>query len=322
MDALRYHRGVREHPIFDGPSRSSPPPNAALGPPPVAVPRRGRSGAPAFHVALFLLTGITLAGCWALLFAGSAPWRLDVGAPYAVAVLAILGAHEMGHWVACRIHGIRATLPYFIPGFPLGTFGAVIRIRAPIPDRRALFDVAAAGPIAGFAVALPILIHGIVTAVPQTPLPPGADEAVGMWHFGHSLLSRGLIQIVHGQPGDVLVGPSYVAAWFGLLVTSMNLFPVGQLDGGHVAFSISRRLHRTLSWATVLGLATWVASYSIVQLEMSGYLLWTVVLLFLRDRHPPVLDRGPSIGPIRAAVAVGLAMLFVVTFMPVPIGFE
>ena len=283
---------------------------------------RGRLGSPAFHALLLVLTGMTLSACWALLFAGSAYWRLDIGAPYALSVLAILGAHEMGHWAACRFHRIRATLPYFIPGFPLGTFGAVIRIRAPIPDRRALFDVAAAGPIAGFVVALPILFHGILTAVPHAPLPPGVDPPVGTWHFGHSLLSRGLIQLVHGQPGDILVGPSYVAAWFGLLVTSMNLFPVGQLDGGHVAFSLSRRLHRTLSWATVLALATWVASYSILHLELSGYLLWTVVLLFLRDRHPPVLDPRRSIGRARTIVAVGLAVLFLVTFMPVPIGFR
>ena len=274
-----------------------------------------------YHSALLVTTAVTLAACWALLFAGMAPWRLDIGAPYAVAVLAILGAHEMGHWFACRAHGIRATLPYFIPGFPLGTFGAVIRIREPISHRRALFDVAAAGPIAGFAVALPILVHGVVTGVPLPAVAPGAEAPPGMWHFGHSLLSRALVHIVHGEPGDVLVGPSYVAAWFGLLVTSMNLFPVGQLDGGHVAFSISPRLHRGLSWATILGLATWVTTYSIIHLELSGYLLWTGVLLFMRARHPPVLDSRSPIGATRTALAVGLGILFLVTFMPIPIGF-
>ena len=231
---LRYHPDVHENPRFEMPQRSeSPAHERGAVTKDAGLSRRPRRwlGSKAFHAALFLMTGLTLAGCWAVLFAGTAPWRLDVGAPYAVAVLAVLGAHEMGHWAACRVHGIRATLPYFIPGFPLGTFGAVIRIREPIPDRKALFDIAAAGPIAGFMVALPILIHGVVTAVPMVPLVPGAEAPVGVWHFGHSLLSRALIEVVHGQPGDVLVGPTYVAAWFGLLVTSMNLFPVGQLDG-------------------------------------------------------------------------------------------
>lgn len=236
--------------------------------------------------------------------------------PYTFSVLAILGSHEMGHYLACRYYGIPATPPYFIPGFvPFGTFGAVIRIRGVIPHRKALFDIAAAGPLAGLVVAVPILAVGILNAVPAGP----HRETSGDLGFGDSLLSNGMWRALHGAEGDhVVVGAVYIAAWFGLLVTSMNLFPVGQLDGGHLFYAVSRRLHRVVSWATLFVLSSFVLVSTIVRREPSVYTVWCIVLLVLRDRHPRLRDEHTPLGTARKILFVVLVIVFVVTFIPIP----
>lgn len=238
--------------------------------------------------------------------------------PYTAALLGILGAHEMGHYLACRYYRIPATLPFFIPGVLFGTFGAVIRIRGIIPNRRALFDIAAAGPIAGFLVALPILVYGVMTATPTDPNIPLPEETM---LFGESILTMGLFQLLHGAPGGFMVSSLYLAAWFGLLVTSMNLFPVGQLDGGHAVYAVSPRLHRWSSRLTLVGLITWVFVYSFSYMTLSVYTLWCLILLWMRDRHPRVAFERVPLGRGRTLVAVVLLLLFVLTFMPVPILF-
>ena len=150
---------------------------------------------------------------------------LILGLPYAVLTLMILGAHEMGHYLACRYHGIPATLPFFIPGIPpFGTFGAVIRIRGRIPDRRALFDIAVAGPIAGFALALPALLVGLATAEPVE----ASEPIPGAWYLGQPMIVSLLRPIFLGGAEHFLVNSIFVAGWVGVLVTSLNLFPVGQ----------------------------------------------------------------------------------------------
>jgi membrane-associated protease RseP (regulator of RpoE activity) len=243
------------------------------------------------------------------------PTGLLAALPYTLSLLGILGAHEMGHYLACRYYGIPATLPFFIPGIGFGTFGAVIRIRGIIPHRRALFDIAAAGPLAGFALALPVLILGILDlrSVPETAAP--AEQGI---FFGDSILTYGLVRLLRG-PGAYESGSLFLASWFGLLVTSMNLFPVGQLDGGHIAYSISRRLHRVLSWTVVVVLTSWVVVYSVANGMLSVYTLWCVVLLWMRDRHPRVRIEGVPLGRGRVIVAVVLLVVFVLTFMPVPL---
>ncbi|MCI0458224.1 MAG: site-2 protease family protein, partial [Gemmataceae bacterium] len=177
------------------------------------------------------------------------PADLLAGWPYALTVLAILGAHEMGHYLACRAYGVRATWPHFIPlpmlGF--GTLGAFIRIRSPIPSRRALFDIAVAGPLAGFALTVPALAYGIWSASPAPP--PVQAEA---FELGDSLLVQGLSWCRWGSGGqgdNLWVGRVFLAGWLGQLATCLNLFPVGQLDGGHLLYSLSARLHRRLSRA-------------------------------------------------------------------------
>jgi membrane-associated protease RseP (regulator of RpoE activity) len=274
---------------------------------------------------LFAMTAFTtlLAGSWFWEENGERrdPFSLDQlrpdvlvdGLVYAISLLAILGAHEMGHYLACRRYGIPATLPLFVPGFPpVGTFGAVIRIRGPIPNRRALFDVAAAGPLAGFAVALPVMCAGLASATPTL-----AEPMSGALILGPPILSVLLGSVFHAS-ASLDVGSLYGAGWVGMLVTSMNLFPVGQLDGGHVVYALSRRLHKIVAWATIAALAVFVAAQAVLLGGVPAYALWFVVTLFLRDRHPRLVDEAAPLGSGRALLAVLLAVLFVISFIPVP----
>lgn len=242
------------------------------------------------------------------------PWVLLSGWPYSFWLLLILGSHEMGHYVACRYYGVPATLPFFIPGLPPpGTFGAVIRIRGIIPNRKALFDVAVAGPLAGFAVALPVLVVGLSQATELTgPSPEGGI------YLGSPLLSRIFEHWLHGD-ADLRVGPLYGAGWVGLLVTSMNLFPVGQLDGGHAAYALSRRLHRSLARLTIIGMLGLILHQVIRYSWIPAYALWFVVLLIMRDRHPRLADESVPLGMGRRLVALLLLLVFLATFIPVPL---
>jgi membrane-associated protease RseP (regulator of RpoE activity) len=239
---------------------------------------------------------------------------LGAGLPYAFWVLAILGAHEMGHFVACRRYGIPVTLPFFLPGPPpLGTFGAVLRIRGLIPDRRALFDVAAAGPLAGLAVALPVLVVGLVTATPQTAPPEGPGLVLG------SPLAWGVLAKLGPQGASPAPNALILAGWVGALFTSLNLFPVGQLDGGHVAFAISRRLHRWLAFGTLAGLVALVLYQALVEHEVPAYGVWILILAWMRDRHPPVVDPFVPLGLGRTLLALLLFVLWLACFIPLPL---
>ncbi len=272
-------------------------------------------------VATFLTT--TMAGTWFWegRFDIGAPWgalvdvgRLSHGVTYASLLLSILAAHEMGHYIACRHHGVSATLPFFIPGLPMliGTLGALIRIRGPIPSRRALFDIAAAGPIAGFLVALPLLIRGVASATELT-----STQDLHGAGLGAPLISRAFEQLFHGDT-PLQVGSVYGAAWVGMLVTSMNLFPVGQLDGGHAVFAISPGMHRAVSWTTIGALGVLVVAQSVTFRTPSAYTLWLVVLLALRGRHPRLSEQSESLGAGRLAVAVLLAVIFAASLILSP----
>ena len=298
---------------------------AEFAAPDFSPPARHKSH-PWVHVVLLVATFATAAaaGSWFWEDTGGEGWRqllapsrLAQGVPYAVILLVILGAHEMGHYLACRYYRVPATLPFFIPGLPMliGTFGAVIRIRGPIPSRRALFDIAAAGPIAGFVVALPVLILGIARAS-ETPFDPNAHGVM----LGDPLVSVIFQRLFHG---NAMFTPDsiYGAAWVAMLVTSMNLFPVGQLDGGHAVFAFSPRAHFIVSWATIAGLAVWVIGHSVWSGMPSSYSLWLVILLILRGRHPRLLDEGEPLGWGRRLVGVVLGVIFLLTFIGTPIAF-
>ncbi len=254
------------------------------------------------HVLLFLLTAASV--------------YLMGGPLLVVGLLSILLAHEMGHYVACRIYGVEATLPYFLPAPILsfvGTLGAFIRIRSPIPHRKALFDIGVAGPLAGFLVCLPVLVLGTLHA--QVIPDPGPDAA-GFIYFGDPLLVQWAYAWLREDPGPgktFVMGPLAEAAWFGLFVTALNLMPVGQLDGGHVSHALLGRR------AIVVSRGALVGCLFLLYLRPT-WLLWCLLLVMLGRRpHPPTLDEGAPVGRARIAIGLFALLVFVISFTPSPI---
>jgi membrane-associated protease RseP (regulator of RpoE activity) len=228
--------------------------------------------------------------------------------------MSILLAHEMGHYLACRYYRVDATLPFFIPAPLIGpayTLGAFIRIRGPIPHRKALFDIGIAGPIAGFLVALPVLWLGVHEAiVGPTPAGPLSEPP-----FGEPLLFQWATRLVVGSIPDgstLFIGPYGLAAWFGLFVTALNMMPVGQLDGGHVTHALIR------GRAVVVSRLGIFACLALLYFRPS-WLLWTVLLVLLARRpHPPTLDDEAPLGRTRIVVGIFGFLMFAVCFTPSP----
>ncbi len=239
------------------------------------------------------------------------PGLLLVGIPFSFTLLMILGAHELGHYFACRYYGIRASFPYFIPAPTIiGTMGAFIRIRSPIVNRRALFDVGLAGPAVGFLFALPAL----AIAIMFSKVVPAA-ELQSPLVFGEPLLSRILIAVLRPgvSPADLMLHPVGRAAWVGLFATALNLLPAGQLDGGHIVYALSSQNHRRISLGVALAL-----------LPMSfffwpGWGLWGVLLLVFGFRHPLLLDRWERIDNRRRIWAAVALLIFLLCFTPIPL---
>lgn len=283
------------------------------------------------HIVLFLLTLFTTSYTpvwyllWGLASQGMNPlpaltlftWPVFVsGLWYAVPVLLILSAHEFGHYFACRYHNVDATLPYFIPApVPLtGTFGAVIRIRELFPSKRALFDIGVAGPIGGFLVLVPVLWIGLH----YSSLATVADLSGGM-RFGEPLLFKAMAYLRFGPiPAgqEVALHSIGFAAWFGMLATALNLMPFGQLDGGHIMYSVLGRR------AAFVSLATLAAALVLLTISLSW--IWMTAMLFLMAyfmgvRHPPVVDQAEPLGTGRKLIAVFALLIFIGCFIPIPI---
>lgn len=287
-----------------------------------------------WHVILFLLTFVTTTAAGAASYAGFRQsvdpgyevhllsWStLAAGLWYSVPVLLILGAHEFGHYVLCRVHDVDATLPYFIPAPPFaltGTFGAVIRIREAFPSKQALFDIGIAGPIAGFVVLLPFLFWGVSLSelLPVTP-----NES--MIYFGEPLLYK-LASWAHfgtiPEGYDTTIHPMALAAWWGMLATALNLMPFGQLDGGHVVYATLRHPNR----AAVISVATIVAAALLTTRSaswISMLVMMLVMALVLGVSHPRVIDEDTPLDPGRRAMAWFALVMFILCFTPVPIRF-
>lgn len=291
-----------------------------IGPAPVTYEPRRRLG---LHLALFVATFCTAAMSNALMQGENvflAPGSIAAGVPYAIALMAILLAHELGHYVLARFHRVDATLPFFIPAPPgvffIGTLGAFIRMRTLPRTNAALFDVGAAGPWGGMLVALPVLLVGLWLSDVQ-PI-TGADDA-GLF-LGDSLLFKGLTWLALGVSSDevtVVLHPVALAGWVGLLVTALNLMPVGQLDGGHVVYAaLGARWHRWISLGTLTAL---------IVLGLGGaltWLVWAALLSVLGTRHPPILDPYTPLGRGRRWGAAATLLLFLLTFMPEPLWFS
>jgi len=308
-------------------------------------PRPPRRRFPWVNVALFLATVVTttIAG------AGQAPLApggltvrgvVEAGLPFSAAIVGILLAHEMGHYLMARAWRVETTLPYFVPvPFGVGTFGAVIRIRSLMPSRRAVLDIGAAGPIAGFLVAVPLLAWGLA----HSDMRPVGDLALStsnggslfemlraLWRgealhagrgdvqlMGDSLVTWLAGRLVAGAPPpgyDVFLHPVAFAAWLGLFVTTLNLLPIGQLDGGHVLYALlgrrgAERASRLVSWGLL------VAGFF---LSWSWLVWWLLTRSVVGLRHPPALAEEP-LSPGGRALAVASLLLFAATFIPVPI---
>lgn len=241
------------------------------------------------------------------------PGLLVAGVPFSFTLIGILLAHELGHYFACRYYSISSSYPYFIPAPTLfGTLGAFIRIRSPIVNRKALFDVGLAGPVVGFAFAAPAL----GAAVLFSKIVPAAPSDVPLL-FGDPWLQRLLVAWLRPgiSPADLLLHPVGRAAWVGLFATALNLLPAGQFDGGHILYALASERHRLVSFLVALVLLPmgWL---------WSGWVVWATLILLLGFRHPPLLDRWEPLDRKRRVWAAVALVIFLLCFMPAPVVFH
>ncbi|MDD5452388.1 MAG: site-2 protease family protein [Desulfovibrionales bacterium] len=270
----------------------------------------------AVNILLFLLTVISTTVAGALqqgvsLAALLKDWTLlTKGIPFSFTLLAILITHEMSHYFVSRYHGVQVTLPFFIPApSVIGTFGAFIRIKSPMENRRALLDIGLSGPLGGAVVAIPVLYIGLkMSTIQVMPKPTGVE-------LGSSILLDQMVRLALGKLPDyyqVVLHPVAFAGWIGLLVTSLNLIPVGQLDGGHIAYAILGEKSKRLAIGCfialiILGLVGW-----------SGWFIWAGLLYVMGWQHPPPLNPAIPLDTKRKWLGVLALILFVVTFTPTP----
>lgn len=288
---------------------------------PAPAPRGWRRNLehPLFHLALLAVTFVTTTLAGGAAFSdGGGPLlggKFSDGLSFSIPLLVILGIHELGHYAMCRAYGLAATLPYFIPSPFLnliGTFGAVIRIKEPIRTKRQLLDVGAAGPLAGFFTALPFLAYGVAHPRPSTtPLTPGTVL------FDYPLIVRWAQSWMHVGPyssATVHEHPAFMAAWFGLLVTCLNLLPIGQLDGGHILRAAVGKRQPIVS-----GVALGLCVLAGVTRSAVWIVLPLIVVALMGLKHPPVEDDDAPLDFGRTLVALFCVAVFLVCFCLTPI---
>lgn len=275
------------------------------------------------HVLLFIATFLTT------LFAGAIqsgvdPWvepeKIYLGLPFSLTLLLILLTHELSHYFMSRKHNVSASLPYFIPAPPpiipplIGTFGAIIKMKPPIYDRRALIDIGASGPIGGFIVAVIAIVIGLDYSS-VIPLDTFHKQPVGI-ALGESLIFTFLAKITLNIDPDkytIMLHPVAFAGWVGLLVTSLNLLPIGQLDGGHITYALFEKKHNLIAKAMiplliVFGIKFW-----------PGWIVWAVLMIIIGYKHPPVVYPHIQLDWRRKLIGWISLVIFILTFMPVPI---
>lgn len=278
---------------------------------PGVIPRAQSN--PALNLVLFVATVVSVVFTGGLTAEG---FNLGNGLMFGASLLGILGVHEAGHYIVGRLRGACVSLPYFIP-LPapfsfVGTLGAVIVQREPFENRRTLLEIAVAGPLAGFIVAVPLLVLGIWLSRVE-PLPPAGEYIT----LGDSLLTRlvGVARFGQVYPSDgydIMLHPIGLGAWIGLLITAINLIPAGQLDGGHIAYALLGARARYLSYliiAVMLGLA----------LIATTWLVWAVLLFFFARNHPPPLNEAVRLRPHHYALILAATLVFILTFVPRPV---
>jgi membrane-associated protease RseP (regulator of RpoE activity) len=241
------------------------------------------------------------------------PKVISLAIIYVVVLLGILLGHEFGHFLTCRYYRINATLPYFIPAPTLiGTLGAFIKIKSPITRKKQLFDIGVAGPLTGFILSIPALIYGLSLS---KALPPSAAEEQFVLVFGEPLILKILgAMIFKNIPSDynVFLHPVAFAGWVGILVTSFNLFPVGQLDGGHVSYSLLGEKARHVAGIflgvfVIMGIFFWI-----------GWFIWALILVFLGWRHPRIVDESVALSPRRKLLGYFMVVIFILSFITDP----
>src|SRR6266567_1279285 len=226
---------------------------------------------------------------------------------FSLPLLTILGSHEMGHYLVAKRYKVQASLPFFLPSLPpLGTLGAFISLRDPIPNRRALLDIGVSGPLVGFAIAIPVTLVGLALSTASPSLPPSvAGEQI------QASLLFNFLSLFFPLPDSFVMHPLAFAGWVGLFVTAINLLPAGQLDGGHVARALFGRNQFYLSWAAILLLFT--MSYFYI-----GWIFFAFLILMLGARHPPPLNDLTRLDPVRKLVGIAAVVILFLTFVPVP----
>jgi len=269
---------------------------------------------PFLHVSLFVLTFLSTLLVGAVQTGADLieePSKIYKGIPFSLTLMIILLSHELSHYFSSRKHGVEATLPYFIPAPTIfGTFGAFIKMKSPIVTRKALIDIGASGPIAGFIISVIATVIGLNMSEIVS-----SAQAKGALNLGDSLLFSLLSRIVLGvtpSDSDILLNPVAFAGWIGLFVTSINLIPVGQLDGGHIAYALFGEKHNRLSFILIFvmvlfGLFLW-----------EGWFVWAVLLLILGLRHPPVIYWEVPLDSKRKFIGWLALVIFILTFIPTP----
>ncbi|MBN2411060.1 site-2 protease family protein [candidate division KSB1 bacterium] len=257
---------------------------------------------PHINLILFLLTVVST-----LLMLG--PW-------YSLSIMLFLSAHEMGHYLMCRKYGVRATLPFFIPFpylNPFGTMGAFIQIKSPIPSKKALFDIGAAGPLAGFVITLPLIYFGMRLST----IIPAEKMGEGGFYLGESILFKYISYLSIGKVEeglDVSLHPLAYAGWVGLFVTALNLIPIGQLDGGHIFFSLFGRISKKTN-------IIFLSGFGVLTLIYPGWILLFILLLVFGRRHPAPIDNFTPLDGNRRLLGYFIFIIFLISFTPVPFKF-